>query len=36
VDEQGQSCISAEDYAVALVDELEQPHHVRERFTVGY
>jgi uncharacterized protein len=35
-DEQGQSRISAEDYAVALVDELEQPRHVRERFTVGY
>jgi putative NADH-flavin reductase len=27
--------ISIEDYAVALVDELEQPQHVRERFTVA-
>jgi uncharacterized protein len=35
-DEQGQSRISAEDYAVALVDELERPQHVRQRFTVGY
>ena len=35
-DAQGQSRISAEDYAVALVDELENPKHVRERFTVGY
>lgn len=36
VDAQGQSRISAEDYAIALVDELEKPQHVRERFTVGY
>ena len=28
--------ISIEDYAVALVDEIEKPAHVRERFTVGY
>jgi putative NADH-flavin reductase len=32
----GQSHISAEDFAVALVDELEVPKHVRKRFTVGY
>jgi len=25
-----------EDYAVALVDELERPKHLRRRFTVGY
>ncbi len=30
------SRISFEDYAVALVDEIEQPAHVRQRFTVGY
>ncbi|MBB3949173.1 hypothetical protein GGQ76_000441 [Aureimonas jatrophae] len=30
------SSISFEDYAVALVDELEQPRHVRGRFTIGY
>jgi uncharacterized protein len=36
VDDGGQSRISAEDYAIALVDELEQPRYVRERFTVGY
>jgi uncharacterized protein len=35
-DEKGQSRISFEDYAVALVDELERPAHVRGRFTVGY
>jgi len=36
VDEKGESRISAEDYAVALVDELERPQHIRRRFTVGY
>src|SRR5271166_6360490 len=30
------SSISWEDYAVAAVDELERPAHIRERFTVGY
>ncbi|HLY56924.1 MAG TPA: NAD(P)-dependent oxidoreductase [Stellaceae bacterium] len=32
----GQSRISYEDYAIALVDELEHPKHIRSRFTVGY
>ncbi|MGO4128531.1 NAD(P)-dependent oxidoreductase [Inquilinus sp. YAF38] len=32
----GQSRISQEDYAVALIDELEKPAHTRQRFTVGY
>ena len=35
-DEKGNSSISAEDYAVALVDELEQPKHIRKRFTAAY
>ncbi len=35
-DAKGESRISAEDYAVALVDELEQSKHVRQQFTVGY
>ena len=35
-DANGDSKISMEDYAIALVDELEQPKHVRQRFTVGY
>lgn len=30
------SRISFEDYAVALVDELERPAHLRARFTIGY
>ncbi|HEY1179041.1 MAG TPA: NAD(P)H-binding protein [Phytomonospora sp.] len=35
-DAEGRSRISAEDYAVALVDALEKGEHVRERFTVAY
>ncbi len=30
------SSISFEDYAIAAVDELEKPGHIRQRFTVGY
>lgn len=36
VDRNGRSWISMEDYAAALVDELERPRHRRRRFTVGY
>jgi uncharacterized protein len=35
-DDKGKSHISVEDYAVAMVDELEKPQHIRQRFTVGY
>ena len=35
-DEKGASKISLEDYALAMIDELEHPKHHRERFTVGY
>ena len=35
-DAEGNSSISMEDYAIALVDELERPAHVRARFTIGY
>jgi len=35
-DEAGQSRISLQDYAVAMLDEIEHPKHHRERFTVGY
>ncbi len=35
-DSSGESRISMEDYAVALVDEIEHPHFVRKRFTIGY
>lgn len=36
VDSEGKSTISVEDYAVAMIDELETPKHHRERFTIGY
>ncbi|MEI9964734.1 MAG: NAD(P)-dependent oxidoreductase [Caulobacteraceae bacterium] len=36
VAEDGNSSISYEDLAVALIDELEKPAHHRERFTAGY
>lgn len=36
VDENGNSHISVEDYAVAMVDEMENPKHHYERFTIGY
>ncbi len=36
VDAAGNSHISVEDYAVAMINELEQPQHERQRFTVGY
>ncbi len=35
-DKTGKSHISMEDFAVAIVDELMNPQHIRERFTVGY
>lgn len=35
-DAAGESHISAEDYAVAMLDELEQPKHIRQRFTAAY
>ena len=34
--EDGQSRISIEDYAVAMLDEAEQPRHSRARFSVAY
>jgi putative NADH-flavin reductase len=33
---EGESRISTQDYAVAMLDELENPQHIRERFTVAY
>ena len=35
-DAQGRSFISFEDYAVAVLDELERPQHVGRRFGVAY
>lgn len=36
VDGKGESRISAEDYAVAMLDEVEQRRHIRQRSTLGY
>ncbi|MFI7706407.1 NAD(P)-dependent oxidoreductase [Nonomuraea sp. NPDC049480] len=36
VDSEGRSFISAEDYAVAVADELEKTTHPRQRITVAY
>jgi putative NADH-flavin reductase len=36
VDAKGDSFISYEDFSVALIDEIENPKHIRQRFTVGY
>lgn len=35
-DAEGKNHVSFEDYAIALVDELEKPAHERGRFTIGY
>ncbi|OPA79391.1 hypothetical protein BVG16_09935 [Paenibacillus selenitireducens] len=34
VNSKGESYVSYEDYAIALVDEIEKPQHIKERFTV--
>jgi len=36
VDAAGRSFITFEDYAVAVLDELERPRHIRRRFGVAY
>ncbi len=35
-DTNGESRISVQDYAMAMIDEVERPAHIRRRFTVGY
>ncbi|MCY1220207.1 NAD(P)H-binding protein [compost metagenome] len=35
-DAAGKSWISMDDYAIAMLDEIEKPAHSRQRFTVGY
>lgn len=35
-EDDGPSRISFADYALAMIDELENPRHTRQRFTVGY
>lgn len=36
LNDKGESKISVQDYAVAMIDELENPAHHHERFTIGY
>ena len=36
LDDQGNSRISVQDYAVALLDEVDHPQHERQRFTLAY
>jgi putative NADH-flavin reductase len=36
VSSEGRSWITFADYAIAMLDEVETPKHVRQRFTVGY
>jgi len=36
VSTQGRSWITFADYAIAMIDEIENPAHSRQRFTVGY
>src|SRR5688572_7595576 len=36
VNDKGESHITMEDYAVAIVDEAESPRHTGRRFMVGY
>lgn len=35
-DKEGKSVLSVEDLAMAVVDELEHPKHIRQRFTAAY
>lgn len=35
VNSKGESYVSYADYAIAIVDEIEHPQHIRERFTVA-
>jgi putative NADH-flavin reductase len=35
-DSQGKSFISMEDFAVAIIDEIENPMHIRQQMTVAY
>ena len=35
-DDKGKSQISREDFAIAILDEIEKPKHIRQRFTAAY
>ena len=34
--EKNENSISTSDFAIALIDEVKQPKHINERFTVAY
>jgi putative NADH-flavin reductase len=34
--DKGESLISREDFAIAILDEIEKPRHIRQRFTAAY
>ena len=36
VDQTGKTWITYEDFSIALLDEVEHPKHIRERFAVSY
>ena len=36
VDSNGKSAVSFEDYAIALLDEIEEPRHLHDYFSIGY
>ena len=36
VDSKGESRISREDFAIAILDEIEKPKHLHKRFTAAY
>lgn len=36
VGKKGESKITFEDFAVAMIDEIETPKHIKSRFTVAY
>lgn len=36
MDENGRSVLSVEDLAIVIADEIEQPQHIRQRFTAAY
>jgi putative NADH-flavin reductase len=36
VDANGRSAISYEDYAAAMIDEIEKPQFINKHFTAGY
>ena len=35
-DDEGRSLISREDFAIAILDEIEKPKHIRKRYTAAY